>query len=280
MNDSLNCTLGRHSGHTTKRLTIYSLRFPTGTSERLRRQLGLYAGNYFIQTDMNEEIIEKVENFCSVQFADKRDFVLQDEYNYGHLSLCVIDSVFSIGVKYEGVQNVIKRFCDYYKIDSFSKQNELSTTDILVLIEQMSIIELTEKVFKNRQRTSTKNGILKSEGVVLFLKVLQKFKVEKFNDIAKFITNEQFENEIKQIPGQKSGISLKYFFMLAGSDDLIKPDRMILRFLENITGQKLSLNNCQLILTAVTERLKNKGFNITAKKLDNLIWSYQRTLQN
>lgn len=228
---------------------------------------------------MNDEIIEKVETFCSAQFADKKDFVLQAEYNYGHLPLCAIDSVFSIGVRYEGVQNVIKRFCDYYKIDRFSSKNELTTTDILVLIEQMSIIELTEKVFQNRQRTSANNGILKSEAVLLFLRVLRKFKVENFSDIEKIINSEQFENEIKKIPGQKSGISLKYFFMLAGSDDLIKPDRMILRFLENITGQKLSLNNCQLILTAVTERLKNKGFNITAKKLDNLIWSYQRTLQ-
>ncbi len=229
---------------------------------------------------MNNEVIEKVETFCSAQFADKKEFVLQDEYNYGHLPLCVIDSVFSIGVKYESVQNVIRRFCDYYKIERCSRKNELTTTDVLGLIEQMTIIDLTEKVFKNRQRTSTKNGILKSEGVVLFLKVLQKFKVEQFSDIAGIITNQQFENEIRQIPGQKSGISLKYFFMLAGSDDLIKPDRMILRFLENITGQKLRLNDCQLILTAVTERLKNQGFNITAKKLDNLIWSYQRTLQN
>lgn len=229
---------------------------------------------------MNDEIIEKVETFCSAQFADKKDFILPDEYNYGHLPLCVIDSVFSIGVRYEGVQNVIKRFCDYYKIDRISKKNELTTTDILVLIEQMSIIELTEKVFQNRQRTSTNNGILKSEAVILFLKVLQKFKVETFGDIAKIITNEQFENEIKGIPGQKSETSLKYFFMLAGSDDLIKPDRMILRFLKNITGEKLSSNNCQLILTAVTDRLKNRGFNITARKLDYLIWSYQRTLQN
>lgn len=229
---------------------------------------------------MNDEIIEKVEDFCSVQFADKKDFDLQAEYNYGHLPLCVIDSVFSIGVKYEGVQNVIKRFCDYYKIDKFSRKDELTTSDILALIEQMNINELTEKVFQNRQRTSTNNGILKSEAVILFLRVLQKFKVEKFNDVEKIITSGQFENEIKEIPGQRSGISLKYFFMLAGSDDLIKPDRMIIRFLENITGVKLSLENCQLILTAVTERLKNKGFNITAKKLDNLIWSYQRTLQN
>jgi hypothetical protein len=228
---------------------------------------------------MNDETIEKVEAFCSEKFADKKDFVLQDEYNYGHLPLCVIDSVFSIGVRYEGVQNAIKRFCDYYKIDRFSKKNEFTTTGILALVEQMSIVELTEKVFQNRQRTSATNGILKSEAVILFLKVLQTFNIETFSDIEKIITNEQFEKEIKEIPGQKSGISLKYFFMLAGSDDLIKPDRMILRFLENIIGEKLSLNNCQLILIAVAERLKNKGFNITPKKLDNLIWSYQRTLQ-
>lgn len=227
---------------------------------------------------MNEETIEKVETFCCEKFADKKDFVLQDEYNYGHLPLCVIDSVFSIGVRYEGVQNTIRRFCNYYQIDRFSRKNELTTTDILKLVEDMSLIDLTEKIFQNRQRTSVTNGILKSEAVIMFLRILQKFKVETFDDIEKIIVNEQFENEIRKIPGQRSGISLKYFFMLAGSDDLIKPDRMILRFLENITGEKLSLNNCQSILSSVTERLKTKGFNITAKKLDNLIWSYQRTL--
>jgi hypothetical protein len=229
---------------------------------------------------MNNEVIEKVTTFCSEQFADKKDYVLPDEYNYGHLPLCVIDSVFSIGVRYEGVQNVIKRFCNYHKIERFSNKNELTTTDILVLIEQMNVTELTEKVFQNRQRTSANNGILKSEAVILFLKVLQRFKVEKFGDIDKIITNNQFEIEIKKISGQKSGISLKYFFMLTGSDDLVKPDRMILRFLENTTGERISLADCQMILTAVTERLRNEGFNMTAKKLDYLIWSYQRTLQS
>lgn len=145
-------------------------------------------------------------------------------------------------------------------------------------MEQQPIKELTENIYRNRQRTSSNNGILKSEAVILFLKVLQKFNVENLNDIDKIITNEQLENEIKGIPGQKSGISLKYFCMLAGSDDLIKPDRMILRFLESISEEKLSLNDCQIILTAVTSQLKNNGFNITPKKLDNMIWSYQRRL--
>jgi hypothetical protein len=36
---------------------------------------------------------------------------LGNEFYYQSLPLCVIDAVFSIGVRYEGVQNVIKRYC-------------------------------------------------------------------------------------------------------------------------------------------------------------------------
>ncbi|TRX37981.1 hypothetical protein FNW52_03525 [Flavobacterium sp. ZT3R18] len=228
---------------------------------------------------MNKEIIEKVTKSCNEIFADQKNYKLPDEYNYGHLPLCVIDSIFSIGVKYEAVKNVVNRFCDHYKIDKSSNTEELTTSHFLELMEQQTVQELAENIYKNRQRTSTVSGILKSEAVVLFLKVLQKYKVESLNDIDKIITNDQFEIEIKKISGQKSGISLQYFFMLAGSDDLIKPDRMILRFLENILEEKVSLNDCQVILTGVTEQLKNNGFNITAKKLDNLIWNYQRDIQ-
>jgi hypothetical protein len=227
---------------------------------------------------MKIETIENIRKFCNINFADKKNYVLQDEYNYSHLPLCVIDSIFSIGVKYEGVQNVVNRFCQHYKIDKFSTTEELSTSYFLNLMEQQTAQELANNIYKNRQRTSTVNGILKSEAVILFLKVLKKFEVEKLNDIDKIITNECFESEIKNITGQKSGISLKYFLMLAGSDELIKPDRMILRFLEKISGENLSLNDCQMILTAVTAELKKDGFDITAKKLDNIIWNYQRNL--
>ena len=228
---------------------------------------------------MNKEIIEKVTKSCNAIFADQKNYELPDEFNYGHLPLCVIDSIFSIGVNYEAVKNVVNRFCDYFKIDKSSNSEELTTSYFLKLMEQQTVQELAENIYKNRQRTSTLSGILKSEAVVLFLKVLQKYKVECLSDIDKIIINDQFEVEIKKIAGQKSGISLQYFFMLAGSDDLIKPDRMILRFLENILEEKVSLKDCQVILSGVTEQLKNNGFNITAKKLDNLIWNYQRDIK-
>ncbi|MFV8373614.1 hypothetical protein [Flavobacterium sp. LB2P74] len=145
-------------------------------------------------------------------------------------------------------------------------------------MEQESIKELTEKIYKNRQRTSTRSGILKSEAVIKFLKILQKYEVNKLSDVYKIISSKEFEIDIKEIPGQKSGISLTYFFMLAGSDDLIKPDRMIIRFLENISGEIVSLTDCQIILAEVSKNLQKNGFHITPKKLDNLIWNYQRDL--
>ena len=227
---------------------------------------------------MNSKIIEKTTNFCAEIFADKKNYILPDEFNYSHLPLCVIDSVFSIGVKYEIVQNTINNFCTHHKIDKFSKYDELSTSFFLNLMEQESIKELTENIYKNRQRTSTKSGILKSEAVIKFLKILQKFEVNKLSDVYKIISSKEFEIDIKEIPGQKSGISLTYFFMLAGSDDLIKPDRMIIRFLESISGENVSLTDCQIILAEVAKKLEKNGFDITPKKLDNLIWNYQRNL--
>ncbi|MGG7035768.1 MAG: hypothetical protein ACI7YS_11340 [Flavobacterium sp.] len=227
---------------------------------------------------MNTEIAIKVTEFCNEIFEDKKEYELPSEFHYRHLPLCVIDSVFSIGVKYETVQKAVDRFCEHFNVDKFSDSDEITTSDFLKLMKSQSIEELAENVYQNRQRTSTRNGILKSEAVVSFLEVLQEFKIERLSDIEKIITDEKFEIEIKKIPGQNSGISLTYFFMLAGSDELIKPDRMIVRFLENISGEKVSLNDCQVILTEVSNQLKKNGFNITPKKLDNLIWNYQRNV--
>jgi hypothetical protein len=229
------------------------------------------------KNSISEDTIEKVTVACKEILSNNKDFQLAEEYDYGHLVLCVIDSVFSIGVRYQSVKNTINHFCAYYRIEKFPKDKEVTNSQILEKMEKSTLEILTEKVFQNKQRTSTKNGILKSDAVLRFLKVLVDFKVDTFKDLDKILTNDDFEIEIRKIPGQNSGISLKYFFMLAGSEDLIKPDRMIIRFLEKISDKKLNLRDCQFVLTEVTKKLNSSGFKITPKKLDNLIWSIQRS---
>lgn len=100
--------------------------------------------------------------------------------DYFCIPLCVVDSVFSIGVKYESVLNVIANTCSYFSIDRKSKEDS-STFTTTKFLEQTATFDpdfLAESVFKNRQRTSARNGILKAAAVMSFLKELQKYGVE------------------------------------------------------------------------------------------------------
>ena len=45
------------------------------------------------------------------------------EYYYNSLSLCVIDAVFSIGVRYESVRAVVRRYCQRFQIDSTARSS-------------------------------------------------------------------------------------------------------------------------------------------------------------
>ncbi len=222
-------------------------------------------------------------NFC-IDNLDELSTQVVTEY-YAHLPLCVIDSVFSIGVKYEGVKNTIARMCDYYKIAITapqsgqipSKKTQIAVSKFNEMLADNTPLFLAENVYKNRQRTSVKNGILKAEAVSRFLSVLNDFGVEYYQDVYKISNNKSFEFCIKSIPGQKSTISLKYFFMLAGNESLIKPDRMILRFLYDATGLQYSIEQSHALLLSVSQELNAIGYVITPRRLDNLIWNYQRS---
>jgi len=197
----------------------------------------------------------------------------------------VIDAVYSIGVNYEGTRSTVKRYCGHYRLQRIrSDRATVPLTEEQEAIEQFiektisaGIEFFTEKVFQNRQRTSTRNGILKSEATVRFAKTLQKYRVNYFQDISRVIDDNKFENDIKTIPGQRSGISLKYFFMLAGSEDLIKPDTMIKRFIEDRIKKPVSDQESQWLLSRACEKLKLKYQSLTPRRLDHQIWKYQRS---
>jgi hypothetical protein len=97
-----------------------------------------------------------------------------------------------------------------------------------------------------------------------------------FQDVEKVISDEKFESEIRAIPGQASGISLKYFFMLAGSDDLVKPDRHILAFIHDGLGRIVRVPETQALLETSCQYLQTEFSHLTLRLLDNSIWDYKR----
>lgn len=204
---------------------------------------------------------------------------------YSSVALCVINAIFSINTKYEAVQNTITRFCDYFDLEiNYSKKGQIppaekqnTVSEIYDLIKDIKPEALAAEIFNNRQRTSTSNGILKADACLRFIKIVKDFGVETFQDIYKLHDNDTFEGCIKLIPGQKSGISLKYFFMLTGSKDKIKPDRMILRFIKDAIGIEPTENEALILISKAVEELKKLGYvKMNARHLDNLIWNYQR----
>jgi len=212
---------------------------------------------------------------------------LGDEYYYRSISFCIIDAVYSVGIRYTTVKNAISKYAEYYNIDNYysekrrknvypDQNNQESNVGFYKKINKLGPKKLANQILRNRNRTSSKNGILKSEAVIKFSEVLKEYKVDYLQDIDKIINNKQFEKEIKSIPGQGSGLSLKYFFMLTGNENLIKPDRHIKRYIQNIIGRNVGDDEAENMLRRVYKKLKEKHKHLTLRSFDYMIWSYQR----
>jgi hypothetical protein len=135
---------------------------------------------------------------------------------------------------------------------------------------------MTHEILCNRQRTSAVNGITKAEAVLEFASVLTRHGIELFQDIPMALNNDALERDIRGIPGQGSGISLRYFLMLAGSDEFAKPDRMVLEFLTDTLGRRVAVKEVQPLLAGATEYIRASLSGMTVRLLDHEIWKYQR----
>ncbi len=137
-----------------------------------------------------------------------------------------------------------------------------------------TVQESADQVFCNHQRTSTRNGILKAEAVLRFAKILQKYGFERRKDLERSVLPERGEAEIQSLPGQKSGQSLRYFYMLAGNDNWAKPDRHIFRFIQSSLGMPPSVQEAQRLLEKVVDELRPRYPQLTVRLLDYTIWEY------
>ena len=66
---------------------------------------------------MNEQI-SVLAKACET-LSDLENLRLSPGYYYDSLPLCVIDAVFSIGVRYTSTQKTVKNYCDYFGLTEF-----------------------------------------------------------------------------------------------------------------------------------------------------------------
>lgn len=193
------------------------------------------------------------------------DVVLPQEYFYKSLPLALIDAVFSIGVTYKSTQNTVERFCQnqcpewaLYRSD---QGPERTLADLLAVANGWQPSELAANVYGNRQRTSSRNGILKAEAVTRCAVILRNHGVERFSDAHLLHDNPELDRDFRLVPGQISGISLGYFKMLCGDDNGIKHDRHIQAFMTRHGIASIA------VLKAIARELE-----ISPRVLDYAIW--------
>jgi hypothetical protein len=150
--------------------------------------------------------------------------------------LAVCDAVFSIGARYEAVTRpVVRRFAGFIGSALYAPDPGKLVTprEALCLCNRHTDESLATEVFGNRQRTSTRNGVLKTEALRRWLSVLADQNLTSFADI---LSGRNWLAGVKAIPGQGHAV-LSYFLMLSGDGSRIKPDRHILRFCERHRGR-------------------------------------------
>jgi hypothetical protein len=209
---------------------------------------------------------------------------LHEAYFLSSLSLCVLDAVFSIGVTYEATAAVVRRYCDAYQLTRLRRdrsrlpqRDEQESLDHLIQrIDQLGPERFAIEVVHNRQRTSSRGGILKSAAALSFARVLARNGIQYFEDLPSFDELSELYRELQQVHGQASGISIGYFWMLAGNDDLVKPDRMILGYLSATLARHVGVPEARRLMTESSQVVRETIPNMTPRLLDFVIWQFQR----
>jgi hypothetical protein len=192
---------------------------------------------------------------------------------YQSLALVTIDSLWSSGVRYTGVRNVIARY-RAARARAGADADRDTPKELARFIEDAGGAEGFAEVVANRQRTSSQGGILKAEAVALAADVLIDAGMSVPADIAAATPEElaKMRDRWTAIRGQGSGLSWDYFLMLTGQQG-VKADRMIRRFVADALGRDgrgISESDARTLVTEAAGRL-----GIGLSRLDYAIWLHQ-----
>ena len=228
---------------------------------------------------------QTVADYCRKKL-DLSRAAFGDTVAHVHLPLCILEAVWSSGVRPETVQNVVARYAEYAGLNTEGAESKAEETapahtvaDFLQTIERVGVENFAESVLQNRQRTAASaSGILKAEAAYRFAQALNAHRAQTVPDVpAQLRGNAVFERAILAIPGQSSGLSLQHFFRLCGAHDLAKPDRRVLVFLQAALDRSVTnAAEAQSLLNRACFLLQADFPGLSPRTLDKAIWQQER----
>lgn len=224
--------------------------------------------------------MSKIIDIIGKENFDKIDF--SRSYGANSIVITAVDSIFSIQAKYDStVVPLVKRFASFIGLNDLDN-DQYTPKQFIETFKGYNFDILATKVFKNKQRTSSRNGILKAEALYQVIDILNKNNIQTRDDLLTSKNITQIENEWKSVKGQNSGITWRYFLMGCGNNDYFKDDTWIYRFFINELGYKNirsggDYNNLKTAFDYEFKKVKEIYPQMTTSKLDNIIWHFMST---
>lgn len=201
------------------------------------------------------------------------------------LSLCIADAVWSIGARYDDVVvPLVRKLAASFGVDTPTVPASEALEDDPLPLTVLATLDIDTLVGKtNRQRTSSRRGILKADAVLRHATAFLEFGISTLPEAVALLGDidqlEPLEAAIRKIPGEGgAGIRRGYLWMLIGDDDVIKPDRMVLRWFRH-HGVDLTANQARRVivdLSAAIETTTEK--RMTPWMIDHALWRAGRSL--
>ncbi|TDP89207.1 hypothetical protein EV186_11431 [Labedaea rhizosphaerae] len=205
------------------------------------------------------------------------------ECRWAHLSLCVLDAVHSIGVRYETVKALCWKYGEPLlgtvlvapaKVGTYVEQPLREFAEWAVELGEAELAD----ALGNHHRTSTRRGApLKTRADIEYAQILVRHGINLLGDAADLLGDAErlarVEADLATVPGHGwSGIRMNYLWMLVGSDDRIKPDRMVRRWLGRHLGREVGVGEAVELVTKLAA-----ANDRTPWEVDHAIWRAQRS---
>jgi hypothetical protein len=202
---------------------------------------------------------------------------------WSHLSLCVLDAVFSIGANYRGVVRVCQEYARHAGLSVYVVPHRDLGSVIATGAEQrldafvtdvsaVGVEEFAKSVVHHRGRTSTQQGILKADAALRYAEVLLGHGVRGLADVHAMLADPTWlgdvERDMRRVPGNgRFDIRLGYLWMLTGDDHRVKVDRMVVRWLARHLHRSVDPPEASVLIAATAQALGH-----TPWELDHAIW--------
>lgn len=213
-----------------------------------------------------QQDVDALVAYCRNTLGEQELWIEPEGYP-SSLALCLIDSIYSTGSHYRSVVNVVNRYRTAHG------HNDGAAALLQSMAAAGGARAWAETVADNLKPAHTKPGaLLKAEVIQQAAQLMVDHDIDTVEDLVAVVRASPADNPIrnawKKLPSQRSGVTYSYLLLLAGLPS-VKPDRMVLRFLQQALGADVAhtTNHAIELVMAAAQELE-----VSPRTLDHVIW--------